>query len=90
MQEYEPVCGSAIRMSCSWCHKLNRLYKDRKNYCDCGHRSDVARVDCDCPECQPGEHRKLAADYEEQLEAALLRIRGKVLGGHATTKEGAA
>jgi len=37
--------------SCSWCHELNEL-RGTPTYCwSCGHRADVARISCDCPEC---------------------------------------
>ncbi len=45
--------GGRVRVSCSWCHELVVLH-DCPQYCPtCRHRADVARVDCDCPTCDP-------------------------------------
>lgn len=40
--------------SCSWCREGNEVRADgRKVFCwSCGHRADVARIDCDCPKCR--------------------------------------
>jgi hypothetical protein len=40
-------------ISCAWCFQLNEPIIVRKVYCwHCGHRADVARVDCDCRICR--------------------------------------
>ena len=39
-------------MMCSWCHESRQV--NGPTYCQtpgCGHRVDVARMDCDCPPC---------------------------------------
>lgn len=39
-------------VSCSWCHEMNWSNQDYWPICkNCGHRADVARVDCDCISC---------------------------------------
>jgi predicted amidophosphoribosyltransferase len=41
----------SLTVACSWCHTAV-LVTALRNYCPtCGHRADVARVDCDCPKC---------------------------------------
>lgn len=41
------------KMSCSWCHEMNRVIIGEKCYClHCGHRSDLPRHECDCSVCQ--------------------------------------
>jgi hypothetical protein len=40
-----------IIVSCSWCHSSARLFPGPAWCLTCGHRADVARVDCDCPKC---------------------------------------
>jgi len=44
-----PVTG----VTCGWCHELvNVRAGGLPTYCPrCGHRADVARIDCDCPRC---------------------------------------
>lgn len=56
-----------IRRSCSWCHEENswaaepgrltgRFRQPPPMLCrNCGHRADVARMDCDCSECSKGK-----------------------------------
>jgi NADH pyrophosphatase NudC (nudix superfamily) len=45
------IDGDRVLVSCSWCHELVEV-RARIQYCPtCGHRADVARVDCDCPKC---------------------------------------
>lgn len=46
-----------IVVACSWCHGLNSQNGlDLTPYCIfCGHRADLARVDCDCPKCKPAK-----------------------------------
>lgn len=44
-------------LSCSWCHEMNDISPNITHgvaiYCrNCGHRADVARVDCDCRNCK--------------------------------------
>lgn len=36
--------------SCSFCHTMT----DQRTCPNCGHRADVARVQCDCPQCYGG------------------------------------
>ncbi len=37
--------------TCSWCHEENGV-SNTPVYCTkCGHRADVARIDCDCERC---------------------------------------
>lgn len=42
------------RYTCSWCHTLSgAAIPGYKVWCnECGHRADVARLDCDCPKCE--------------------------------------
>jgi hypothetical protein len=41
-----------VRQSCSWCDELN-VMTGQPVYCgNCGHRGDVARMQCDCQDCQ--------------------------------------
>jgi predicted amidophosphoribosyltransferase len=42
------LTGEGLVVSCSWCHRAVPI-SDRRQFCpECGHRADVARVDCDC------------------------------------------
>jgi len=54
--------------SCSWCHEINRIdpNADRVFCRSCGHRSDVARIDCDCVECETGRRRYEAVQREAE------------------------
>lgn len=72
--EYEPVCGSAIRRTCSWCHTLNRLYRGRANHCVCGHRADLPMSECDCPACNPGRHRDEVARADARDREAIIKL----------------
>lgn len=44
-----------LRVICSWCHTENKVTADAANAttsCQfCGHRADVARLECDCQRC---------------------------------------
>jgi len=56
--------------SCSWCHASN---PDTVRWCQgCGHAAHVARMACDCPQCQRGsgcDHAGPRAREEEQDKA---------------------
>lgn len=40
-----------VSLTCSWCHTANTS-DGRPVICrNCGHRADVARMDCDCTRC---------------------------------------
>jgi hypothetical protein len=56
---------SRVSVSCSWCHTMNRIGQP---FCaECGHRADVARMDCDCRRCRTGRiatHRSLSAGLQ--------------------------
>jgi hypothetical protein len=42
----------SVASSCSWCHTMNTLVPGVRNLCrHCGHRADLCRLDCDCPQC---------------------------------------
>lgn len=42
----------SVAASCSWCHTNNTLVPGCRNLCrHCGHRADLARMMCDCPQC---------------------------------------
>jgi hypothetical protein len=46
------VDGSGVIVSCSWCHTGVALLRHGATYCPtCGHRADVARAACTCPQC---------------------------------------
>jgi len=43
---------NTLQVNCSWCKHPNSLVIGARNLCrSCGHRCDLARVDCDCPRC---------------------------------------
>jgi len=44
------IVSGRIIVSCSWCH--GSVIATGRTICpECGHRADVARVDCDCDGC---------------------------------------
>lgn len=38
--------------SCSWCHEFNEISAESTTCWRCGHRADLARIHCDCQQCQ--------------------------------------
>lgn len=73
---YEPSCGPKVYRSCSWCHRSNRVYANARGICDgCGHRADLPRLDCDCPQCVPD----LVPDLTDLLSTEF--VDGAELGG---------
>lgn len=40
------------RRTCSWCHAVNVVTAGPGLCPTCGHRADVARLDCDCGQCK--------------------------------------
>jgi hypothetical protein len=59
------------RQTCSWCHEVVDVTGGPALCPNCGHRADVARLDCDCPACG----RKDDGGDEGEPLAALLRRR---------------
>jgi hypothetical protein len=57
---------------CPWCDELNDL-EDPPNYCCvCGHRTDLPRSDCDCPDClrfRAVRHDPLTMPIRDALDA---------------------
>jgi len=49
--------------SCSWCHHWNVIHVDdagnpQATLClNCGHRADLARMHCDCQQCNDSRDR---------------------------------
>jgi hypothetical protein len=37
--------------TCSWCHEINDLTAGPTVCKQCGHRGDLPRMECDCPQC---------------------------------------
>lgn len=65
--------------SCSWCHAMNditaAIATGQKVLCgECGHRADVCRLECDCPECtRAAPHVRVS---EEDVADVLAKLRG--------------
>jgi hypothetical protein len=49
-----PRIPGITRRTCSWCHTVTA----ERECPDCGHRSDVPRLDCDCARCRRFESPK--------------------------------
>jgi hypothetical protein len=45
----------AAQRTCSWCHKVNAVTTGPSFCTKCGHRVDVARLECNCARCQRKE-----------------------------------
>lgn len=66
-----------VTRTCSWCHAPAAVTPGRPAWCDsCGHRADVARLDCDCLRCRG---RRAAAAAPDPAPAADLAVRFAVL-----------
>jgi hypothetical protein len=40
------------RIMCGWCHEMTDLIMGGPTFCPhCGHRADLPRMVCDCPQC---------------------------------------
>ena len=42
----------AVVQTCSWCHEVVDITAGPTLCHLCGHRADVARVNCDCHQCR--------------------------------------
>lgn len=65
----------SLSASCSWCHTTNTLVPGVRNLCRrCGHRADLARIDCDCPKCaglfSPPKEPVTNAEFIAAIQAA--------------------
>lgn len=58
------IMNGTIVVSCSWCHESNEAEMGGVLCSNCGHRADVARVDCDCGKCS----RESADPVFDQLD----------------------
>ena len=45
--------AGAVTVSCSWCHASVALVRPHQ-LCECGHRADVPRAECNCAACTMG------------------------------------
>lgn len=69
--------------SCSWCHTTNDITAAARLlpvFCStCGHRADVARMQCDCGECL--ELRGIARPAAESQADVGNLAHGAAMGG---------
>lgn len=63
--------------SCSWCHSTNSLDHPQVRFCsECGHRADLPRMECDCPQCtatpalRQAQAQRDMADLLKRFEAS--------------------
>lgn len=75
----EPPHTFRLIASCSWCHAMNERTTGEVVYCcECGHRADLPRSECDCPRCTATPAEREAA---RQLDMAELLRRFDAAGG---------
>jgi hypothetical protein len=45
--------------TCSWCHEPGDVTAGPAHCKKCGHRADLSRLECDCPQCRPASAENL-------------------------------
>lgn len=77
---------TAVACTCSWCHTVNDITFP-PSYCsnpECGHRADLARLECNCEKCKPiarDEHGgPVTVGAHVEFDAQGLYTNGTVMG----------
>lgn len=68
---YRPTAVVPHTMTCSWCHTANYIAAHPTHCRHCRHRADLARMNCDCPQCSGPVRPNAPAPTAEDLEAAI-------------------
>ncbi len=53
--------------NCPWCGFINFIRPMGATLCGCGHRGDLARLDCTCPECQAAREKAAKGSMARRL-----------------------